>query len=936
MIIENTNLGLLADELIKEINDRNNPFETYTIIVPNLLIEQWFKAYWLQKTNSVLMNVQFKRMRSYLNEIFNDTKKELFNSENLFSLILKELYQNINEYNEFSNYIIKDNSIDSNNLYDLARNLSSLFISYDNDGFTPFGEQFKLLEKIKKNYDNYIFLSDIINASNKKDAKSFVLGFRKIEKTYLDALNKINSIIYFQKTTELKNVLTVYSCASKEREIEYIHGEICKILNDNNEKVFNITVYAPNLEEYKAIIEKVFSTADNKKYPEVPYVILDSSSDDSNASLAISLLYNILSIKQFTRVDLLKLLTNSNIQKARNIDPSDINTIITSLDKMNVYRDSCKCDEWLYAIKRVLVSKLIGDNYNIENKVTIGKDSFLPYGNISLDNNIIVTLVSMIDDIIEFRNKFQNKKLFSTNDLEDLKIELNKWLLYSENEPNFYYNAALSSIDNLIKLKMDIPYEIVFVSMIEASKTISIFPSNMITGGVTFINYKENNIVSSKYMFFLGMSSNNLPRKNVNDELDLRTNKETVTSIDKDVYKLLTSNALFTYATYTNTNLQTLEDYKPSLLLNINEKSIPKLELLERRDYCDLFTKREIDKKDYAIGLIEANQNDNSNTKVYPKAEYPNTIKYTEMSKYIKENLMYKIDRLFKDNDNFSKIASKEYEPIYLNNLIESNIEKSLLLKMIENKNSEIDDLDSVIEEFKLDHSYPYIYGDENMDDLLDKTTKYYNGLGDSELREPFEIELNTIIDNKAYNWKLIINSNYMVLKEGNKITFNYAKVKLSENFNDAADLYVITLAYVAKYLTDNDNYIININHKINTRNNVPPKYSINEFVINRSKAIDILNNVYKEMFNYDDIRLRSFDLLNENSFDKFINKVVNGAWKYFDDQGLIDIRESSGYEKKDYESNNKNNSILRDEFIKFILDNVLYIVENGVENNGK
>ena len=936
MIIERNNLCLLADELINEIRNRKDPFETYSIIVPNLLLEQWFKAYWIQKTNAVLLNVQFKRIRPFINEIFNTTKKELINAKLLSNLIIKELLCNIEEYSSFKKYIIKNDTINNINLYDLAKNLANIFISYDNEGFIPNNEQKKLLDNIKIKYNDYVFLSDIIKNNPIISKKAFVFGFRKIEKSYLIGLEKNNSIIYKQNSNEIKNILNYRSCLSKEREVEYIHGEICKILN-NNEKVYNITVYSINLDEYIPIIKKVFSTGGNKNYPEVPYVILDSSNSDSNASSAIIILYNILNNKQFTRYDLLKLITNSNIQKARNIDISKINIIIEALDKMNVYRDSTMSDDWIYSMKRILLSKLIGENYNIENKIIIDNDTLLPFGSISLDNETIVTLLSIIEDIMEFRNKFQDKKIFNNNDLEELKIELNKWLLYSDEKPNFYFNAIINSIDNLINMNIDLPFEIVFLTMIDASKTITVYPSNMITGGVTFINYKEDNIISSKYMFFMGMSNNTMPRKNIIDELDLNDNKESLSNIDKEIYKLLTNNSIITYATYTNINLQTLEEYKPSLLLNKNEKEIPVLGLLERRKYSELFTKREIDKKDYAIGLIEDNTNNEDNEDIiYPKIEYPLSVKYKEISNYVKENLMSKMERLFKEYDDFSIISTKEYEPIFIDTLTKSNISKSLLFKMIEKNSSLIDEeLNDVIKEFKLKHSYPYLDNKADLDEIISSTQKYYDDLGDFELKEPFEIELNTIIENNEYNWKLICNSNYIISTKDNNIIFNYAKVKLSNSYEDMAELYILALAHIVKYINDNDDYIININHKLN-KYKEDKNYIISDFTINRIKAINILNNLYFNMFNYDDTRLRSFDVLEEDSFDSLINQTKNGAWRLFKDKDFINLKEKAGYGKNEYESIDKNNSLLRNELIDFITNNVLYVTENGGENNGE
>ena len=88
MIIERNNLCLLADELINEIRNRKDPFETYSIIVPNLLLEQWFKAYWIQKTNAVLLNVQFKRIRPFINEIFNKDYSNILSSHGAKPIIL--------------------------------------------------------------------------------------------------------------------------------------------------------------------------------------------------------------------------------------------------------------------------------------------------------------------------------------------------------------------------------------------------------------------------------------------------------------------------------------------------------------------------------------------------------------------------------------------------------------------------------------------------------------------------------------------------------------------------------------------------------------------------------------------------------------------------------------------------------------------------------
>ena len=56
--MDSNRLDNLAKSLFLEINSNKDPFVTPHIIVPNLFIEQWLKAYWLSsQEDKVLMNV---------------------------------------------------------------------------------------------------------------------------------------------------------------------------------------------------------------------------------------------------------------------------------------------------------------------------------------------------------------------------------------------------------------------------------------------------------------------------------------------------------------------------------------------------------------------------------------------------------------------------------------------------------------------------------------------------------------------------------------------------------------------------------------------------------------------------------------------------------------------------------------------------------------
>lgn len=910
MIIRKNYLTAIGDEIIKEIENRTNPFETYTLIVPNLLLEQWFKTYWMQKTNSVLMNVEFKRLRPFLYEKFNDEGKEIINSDNLSSLIMNELLKNLKAYEALSKYVMNKGSIDSINLYDLCSSLASLILSYEEDCFNPTGEINTLIEAIKHN-EAYSFLHDIVNKDINNDEKVFVFGFYEVKPLFNTALQKLNSRIYLQERGEDKTIDKVYSCASKEREIEHLHSQICRILKEGNEKVCDIVVYAPSLDEYEAIIRKVFNTGEDKDFPQIPYVIVNSEKNDSSTGDALKILYNILYQEQMTRADFVSLLMNPLIQKQRGIDNNKIEVIVNALDSMYVYRDNAIENQWRKGLKRLLLAKLIGSAYNIENKVEIDKDIYLPYGNIELDDECILILSKMLEDIDSFRERFKDKAFFDKDDLGDLKHELDKFFACLDTETNYYYNSVIRTIDNMIEKGKSIPFEILFITLIAHSQKITLYPSNMFTGGVTFINFNKDNIISSKHMFFIGMSSNNLPRKNRNNELDERTDKVLKYIEDENIYQMLLHNADNIYISYVNMDLTTLEEYTYSNLLKLSEENIEKIGMLENRSYEELFTKREIEKKEYKAKLVETKKTPSEERKDLPPFEYPLSVKYKDMASLIEENLMSKINSLFKGWDSSLEKRIKTYEPIFADAITKSNIEQELLLKMIENRSNDLDNsqIDDVIKKYELLSSYPYTYKNKTSE-LKEKTQKYYDDLkNDFVLEQPFELKLSLIIEGKEeLNWKLIVNDQFISKKEENNIHFYFAKVVSKIDDTKLIRLYIISLAYIAN-LNDDNEYMVHLFEK--------------SFLINKTKAIEILNNLFVCMFDYSDDGVKGFGVLQANSFYKAIDKFNNGAWRYFVDKDLLVLNELN---------NNENFGSLKDKYINFINKNVLYMAKKEKE----
>lgn len=242
------NLNLLADDLIKEIQLNKNPFDTVYIICPNLLVEQWFKSYWLKSTNKVLMNVKFYRLNPFINEAFGNDKP-LMSNEKMALFVADILLNNKELFDDIKNYYDNNNI----NLYDLSNKLAGLFNKYEADLFEPNGWQKIILDMLKEKHE-YVFSSDIINNDACFNKKVYIFGFTKLDKLYIKAFEKINDVtIYIQNNKSFNKSINVCAAASKEREIEYIHGVICELLKNNDTKLYDILVYAPNIMEYRGL-----------------------------------------------------------------------------------------------------------------------------------------------------------------------------------------------------------------------------------------------------------------------------------------------------------------------------------------------------------------------------------------------------------------------------------------------------------------------------------------------------------------------------------------------------------------------------------------------------------------------------------------------------------------------------------------------------------
>ena len=144
-IIKSSKLNNLADKLIEIILKRNDPFDTLKIVINNLKVEQWFKAYWLSKHSDVLMNVEFININDALLSLMDiDKQYKVLNKDTIKCLVVKHLSNEETKSllpTEILEYLYENENINPIKLYDLADCLSSLFVEYNNDCFKVNGWQ---------------------------------------------------------------------------------------------------------------------------------------------------------------------------------------------------------------------------------------------------------------------------------------------------------------------------------------------------------------------------------------------------------------------------------------------------------------------------------------------------------------------------------------------------------------------------------------------------------------------------------------------------------------------------------------------------------------------------------------------------------------------------------------------------------------------------
>ena len=786
------------------------------------------------------------------------------------------------------------------------------------------------------------------------------LPFERMESLSLYKIQKaIAHEAEFEKIKKCDSAspLSLTAAPTKVREIEAVHSKICELLKDKNTRLGDILVLAPDIQDYKVAIEQVFdqNDSDDKKYPHIPKVIADYSSEYSLAADALQILFGMLKKKYLCRSDLFSLLRNSLVQRVRHFSGDDVINWFSWADEMHIYRDrgngsdeNPKIEDWENAKARLLLSRLT------ENLVEAGGSEYLPYETIdSSSNDSLCKFIDAIDELEKWILDNSMSKAYEPEKINGITEFLKNWLMLSQNPPEnlktekFVFDTVLSEIENLKSVALSIENgeksidaDCFSFSLIDSAQSTALHSSGILSTGVTFANFKPNGILSAKYIFFIGADSKALPGTDSENVLDLRfagdaqrePGDDSIPKKNKNAFlcQLMAAGEGF-FISYVNKNLQKDEEfYKSSLLSQLFEdNSEIKLNIDEDRNWSELYTSREFRNKRLCEERNKNEngtlQNDEDNAKIPAlKTEYPARVSISQIKKFLSDPFIFKAENLFAKDDEDSENEKLEFEPLSFDNLTNSMIRKDYIQKSIESGKDLSDDFKQKLKNENLlpDGKFGEIAFQalkKESDKLKESVLAVFNNNKQIE----FERSVDCIIDGQKthsekskdaeLNWNLTGQATWHNQDFAEKNKLVTVEINSSEN---PLGGYVSSLALIASQNENKKEFDVELNVLSSAGKNAQ-----SSFKINPSGAKKMLQDIYSAMYGNEKEfqRCLPFKKLNEDyqSLSALKNALFasHGEWEYFSKKDLFDPYKDIGYTADKFADKTKGSNIEKGEW---------------------
>lgn len=587
-----------------------------------------------------------------------------------------------------------------------------------------------------------VFSKDSINEENKDAPKT----------TDKDSKKETKKVIKSKS-------LTIKSAPTKIREIEYLHSDICKLLQGDT-RVEDILVVSPCLDDYRTAIKMVFdqtpvklSKEEKKKnegFLHVRFAIVDSPAKASLTENALNSLFDVLDKGSISRPEFFSLVRNPVVQQVRGISDDDVADWENWIVEMNTYRNRKLVgkNDWLHAVNRLLLSQMTRKNVEWSD-CEDGLDETKPFYDIaSSDKASLCRFVACVKDLEEWIENY-NKPV---SNLDALTAALGKWIQMqkvpdSMKSESFVYQRVVGAIDQL-RYQTDtglseIPLKIVAQSLLAGAEGTEYSCGNLFVNGITFMKFVPNRTIPVKHLFFIGADSTSFPGAKRHNTLDLRKSCPPWPGDDSPIAKnryaflcqLMSASESF-HMSYVGMDIKKDAELYPSSVISDLQKFVSealkdteyswkteKIPLDETRDASEIYTKKGLRNKVAYVNMVTAKKpsdglEDSGNEDDSPAGDEnkpsfikpPDRVSFYQLRKFLEDPFQFHVGRTLSSEDE-DNVEQELFEPVYLNHLDESIILKKAIAAELSDDAGEYENYKR---ELKLSGKMPdKLFGDE-------------------------------------------------------------------------------------------------------------------------------------------------------------------------------------------------------------------------------
>lgn len=755
--------------------------------------------------------------------------------------------------------------------------------------------------------------------------------------------------------------LTLTAAPTKIREMESLHSEICKLLQ-NGARVSDILVVSPDLDSYRTAIKTVFDQTPDKKtaetntegYLHIPFSIVDSPAHSSLTENALRDLFTILESNTIGRPQFFSLMRNPVVQYTRGIKEDEVNDWETWIEETNVYRDrSSKKRDWADGVRRLLLSKMT------KNLVKFGDEgaTLKPYSDMATSNN--TSLCHFVEAINDLKDWIKFGSLGKLDNLDLLNDHINAWLAMTGAPDGFagetiIFKRVVESVENL-RYQLDtgidaISWKIIEQSLITAAQGSAYSCGNLFVNGITFMKFIPNRIIPVKHLFFIGGDSINFPGAKQQNTLDLRKSSRPWPGDDSPIAKrryaflcqLMSVSEGF-HISFVDQDIKKDAELYPTSVVNdiqkfLNKNGITwnrdKVSLDETRSTSELFTPKSLRNKKAYVDMIH---NGNAKARVNRKTrgdestdiknitvKIPERVSLFQLRKFLEDPFEFRISLMMMEQDDDD--PEKElFEPIYFDKLEESNLLKMMLAAELSNKE---DELKKFMKDSEFKGKMPdQIFSNKIWNDLSVKKNLILNQMGTAKIQElkdswTYKDRLQDLqlLRGDGTKWNLSGTMDWCNNKDLGEVT-EIISVTTSEQsapkikFSKYTSPYVKALALLAlkcEKHPEKANAEQTIGISIYSCDPMKGGPATTSVTMTPSNAKAMLETIYSEAFGCEASQKMPYskaapaDLLNEidesDDIYSYRSKLLDGPWAYFGKKALFDPAKDVGFDGDNFQ----------------------------------